>query len=153
MFFTGRGINDKNDKNDKNFQSNLTLCKLDKVQKLESRLSGITNANLAYGHCKGNRPSTPNNFKLGFLWPMCMEARLLFFQSSWTIEEWKAKVDLVIVCGLHDFDEEQKDMVVEWLLCEGNGSKQDKKNKRWLRGNKLGRHYVYQDCEEGRHSL
>ena len=58
-------------------------------------------------------------------------------------------MDLAITYGLRDSNEKHEDMVVEWLLCGGDGSKLDVGKRKKPKGCTSKRCFVYQDRDAG----
>ena len=71
-----------------------------------------------------------------------------FLRFSSTMEEWRAQLEASIAHGLHNSNEEQEDMVVEWLLCASDGlEEEEEENKRRHGRSRMGRHFDYQNQE------
>ena len=90
--------------------------------------------------------------------PGCLGARVLvgcvyFLQFSFAMEEWRAQLDSTLAHALHDFDEEQEDMLVESFVCGDDYLESEEENTTKHRGSTLGRCFVYRDREDGAERL
>ena len=64
------------------------------------------------------------------------------------MEDWRAELNSAIARNLHDSDKEEEDMVVEWLVCGGDGLESNEEKRR-RGGSTFRRRFVHQDCDGG----